>query len=90
MIELTLNSGSFRYEESTIKVSGGLVITSEKAINNVNAQVFNSDVNIGSFDAYKINDGLQYNLHFSDPTTATILINAVSASISAIEEELSE
>lgn len=83
MTKVTLNSGSFQYEEGTVKVSGSLTVN-EKKIQNINGQVDT----LGSFDAYKGGENLQFNLHPVSIDKAAALAEAVQAAVAAVEAKL--
>lgn len=83
MTKITLNSGSFQYEEGTVKVNGSLTVN-EKKIQNINGQV---DA-LGSFDAYKGGENLQFNLHPVSIDKGASLAEAVQAAVAAVEAKL--
>ena len=82
---ITLNRGRYSYEDGDIKVNGDLSINGT-AIQNINGPVNG----LGSFDAYESGDGLEYNIHFTDPSTAATLLSAVQNAVQAVEEKLAE
>ena len=84
---VTLNAGIFQYEAEAVKVTGNLNVDG-KTINNINGQVLDGDVNIGSFDAYRNGESLQFNVHFSDPSVATVLTGAVQSAVEAVKAKL--
>lgn len=86
---VTLNSGNFSYEDAAIKVSGGLNVN-DKAISNINGQVSDGDVSLGSFDAYQMGEGLQFNLHPTSIGVAAALAAAVAGAVEGVEAELAE
>ena len=75
-------NGQFNYEGciGTFNADGN------KTLQNING----NKEGIGSFDAYKMGDGWQYNPHFSDITKAADLIAFMTGAINAIEDELAE
>ena len=83
MVKVTLNSGSFQYEEGTVKVNGSLTVN-EKKIQNINGQVDT----LGSFDAFKNGDDLKFNLHPVSIDKAAALAEAVQAAVVAVEGQL--
>ena len=83
MTKVTLNSGTFQYEEGEIKVNGSLTVN-EKTIQNINGQVDT----LGSFDAYKGGENLQFNLHPVSIDKAAALVEAVQAAVAAVEGQL--
>jgi len=83
MVKVTLNSGSFQYEEGTVKVNGSLTVN-EKKIQNINGQVDT----LGSFDAFKNGEDLKFNLHPISIDKAADLAEAVQAAVAAVEGQL--
>ena len=83
MVKVTLNSGSFQYEEGTVKVNGSLTVN-EKKIQNINGQVDT----LGSFDAFKNGEDLKFNLHPVSIDKAASLVEAVQAAVAAVEGQL--
>ncbi len=83
MTKITLNSGSFQYEEGTVKVNGSLTVN-EKKIQNINGQVDT----LGSFDAFKNGEDLKFNLHPVSIDKAATLAEAVQAAVAAVEGQL--
>ena len=86
--KVTLNQGSYSYEDAAIKVTGNVTLNDKKEIQNINGQVVNGELNIGSFDAFRNGENLQFNVHFSDPAVADTLTGAVSAAVDAVKAEL--
>ena len=83
MTKITLNSGSFQYEEGTVKVNGSLTVN-EKKIQNINGQVDT----LGSFDAFKNGEDLKFNLHPVSIDKGAALVEAVQAAVAAVEAKL--
>ena len=83
MTKITLNSGSFQYEEGTVKVNGSLTVN-EKKIQNINGQVDT----LGSFDAFKNGEDLKFNLHPVSIDKGAALVEAVQAAVAAVEGQL--
>jgi hypothetical protein len=83
MVKVTLNSGSFQYEEGTVKVNGSLTVN-EKKIQNINGQVDT----LGSFDAFKNGEDLKFNLHPVSIDKGASLVEAVQAAVAAVEGQL--
>ena len=83
MTKVTLNSDTFQYEEGTVKVNGSLTVN-EKKIQNINGKVDT----LGSFDAYKGGENLQFNLHPVSIDKAAALVEAVQAAVAAVEGQL--
>lgn len=83
MVKVTLNSGSFQYEEGTVKVNGSLTVN-EKKIQNINGQ---ADT-LGSFDARKGGENLQFTLHPVSIDKGASLVEAVQAAVAAVEGQL--
>lgn len=82
---IILNRGRYSYEDGDIKVNGDLSINGT-TIQNINGQAGN----LGSFDAYESGEGLEYNIHFTDPSKAANLLSAVQSAVQAVEEKLAE
>ncbi|MBQ9660690.1 MAG: hypothetical protein IJV37_05440 [Bacteroidales bacterium] len=83
MTKVTLNSGSFQYEEGAVKSNGDLSVDG-KTINNINGQV----EGLGSFDAYRSGEDLQYNLHPTSIDKGAQLAEAVAAVVAAVVAKL--
>lgn len=81
--KVTLNSGSFSYEEGTVKVNGNLSVDG-KTINNINGKV----EDLGSFDAYLSGEGLAFNLRPVSIDKGAELAEAVQAAVAAVEAKL--
>lgn len=84
---ITLNAGNFAYENEAVKVTGNLNVN-EKVLNNINGQVMDGELNIGSFDAWRNGDQLSFNVHFNDPAVGAALTAAVSAAVEAVQAKL--
>ena len=84
---ITLNQGTFSYENEAVKVSGNLTVDG-KIINNINGQVMSGELSLGSFDAWKNGETLQFNLHPVSISQAAALATAVEAAVEAVEQEL--
>jgi len=89
---VTLTQGSFSYENGTVKVSGGLNINASKLIMEINGPVTENDVQIGSFSANRnmpeSQGDLRYNISFTDPTKAALLIQTAQDAVAAVQNEL--
>lgn len=86
---VTLNSGSFSFENAAIKVVGGLNVN-DKAISNISGQVSDGDTQLGSFDAYRNGENLQFNLHPITIGVAASLAAAVGDAVAGVEAEIAE
>ena len=86
-INVTLNAGSFAYENETIKVTGNLNVDG-KNINNINGQVMSGELSLGSFDAWKNGEDLQFNLHPTSIAVASQMAEAVGAAVEAVKGKL--
>lgn len=75
-------NGQFNYEGCT----GNFNADGNKALQNING----NKEGYGSFDAYRMGEGWNYNPHFSDITKAAELIALMTGSINAVEGELAE
>lgn len=81
-LNATNYQGSFSFDGG----SGSFNTDGNKTLQNING----NKEGIGSFDAYKMGEGFQYNPHFSDVTKAADLISLMTGAISAVEAELAE
>lgn len=81
--KVTLNSGTFQYEEGEIKVHGTLSLDGKNIIS-INGQVDT----LGSFDARKGGENLKFNLHPVSIDKAAALVEAVQAAVAAVEAKL--
>ena len=81
--KVTLNSGSFQYEEGEIKVHGTLSLDGKNIIS-INGQVDT----LGSFEARKGGENLQFTLHPTSIDKASALVEAVQAAVAAVEAKL--
>ena len=84
---VTLNAGNFQYEAEAVKVSGNLNVNG-KDINNINGQVVDGELALGSFDAWKNGEDLQFNLHPSSIAVAGQMAEAVGAAVEAVKAKL--
>ena len=91
---VTLTSGSYSYENESIKASGGLTINPSKVITRMDGPVRENDVQIGSFtaerDTPESQGQLRFTINFIDPTKAVTLLNAVQAAVEAVQDKLDE
>ena len=85
--KITLNSGNFSYEDGATKVTGNLNVN-DKVINNINGQVMSGELSLGSFDAFKNGENLQFNLHPVSIGQAGALATAVEAAVEAVIAKL--
>ena len=81
--KVTLNSGTFQYEEGEIKVHGTLSLDGKNIIS-INGQVDT----LGSFDARKGGENLQFTLHPVSIDKGASLVEAVQAAVAAVEAKL--
>ena len=90
---ITLTSGSYSYENGTIKVSGGLNIDGE-TIMRIDGIVLNNAIQIGSYNANRdepMSQGqLRFNISFTDPSAGTVLLQAVQDAVTAVQNKLQE
>ena len=89
---VTLTSGSYSYENESVKASGNLNINADKLIMSIYGNVTDDGVNIGSFNANRdipeSQGKLNYNVSFSDPTKAMVLIQSAQDAVEAVQDEL--
>lgn len=89
---VTLTSGSYSYENGTIKSNGSLNINQDKLIMYINGPVTYNNAQIGSFSANRdMPEGqgnLQFNITFTDPSKGMILLQAVQDVVAAVQNEL--
>ena len=89
---VTLTSGSYSYENGTIKSNGSLNINQDKLIMNINGPVTDNNAQIGSFSANRdMPEGqgnLQFQITFTDPSKAMTLLQAVQDVVVAVQNEL--
>ena len=89
---VTLTSGSFSYENGTVKANGSLNVNAEKLIISIYGNVTDNDVNIGSFSANRdmpeSQGDLQFNITFKDMTKAALLIQTAQDAVTAVQNEL--
>ena len=89
---VTLTSGSYSYENGTIKSNGSLNINQDKLIMYINGPVTDNNAQIGSFSANRdmpeSQGNLRYNISFDDPTKAMTLLQAVQDVVAAVQNEL--
>jgi len=89
---VTLTQGSFSYENGTVKADGNLNVNAEKLIMSIYGNVLDNSVNIGSFSANRdmpeSRGDLRYNISFTDPTKAALLIQTAQDAVAAVQNEL--
>lgn len=89
---VTLTSGSYSYENGTIKSNGSLNINQDKLIMYINGPVRENDVQIGSFtaerDTPESQGQLRFTLVYTDPTKGATLLQAVQDVVAAVQNEL--
>lgn len=81
-LNATSYNGTFAFDGCI----GNFNADGNKTLNSING----NKEGIGSFDAYRMGEGWQYNPHFTDITKAADLIALMTGSINAVEEELAE
>ena len=91
---VTLTSGSYSYENESIKSNGSLNINQDKLIMYINGPVTDNNAQIGSFSANRdlpeSQGNLQFNISFTDPSKAMVLLQAVQDVVEAVQAELSQ
>ena len=85
--KITLNQGSFSFEDGAVKVTGNLNVN-EKVINNINGQVMSGELSLGSFDAFRNGENLSFNLHPVSIEVAGDLATAVKLGVEAVQAKL--
>lgn len=87
-----LTSGSYSYENESIKSSGSLNINRDKLIMNISGPVTDNNVQIGSFSANRdtpeSQGNLQFQITFTDPTKAVLLLQSVQDTVEAVQNKL--
>lgn len=81
-LNATNYNGRFDYQGTV----GSFNANGQKILQNING----SKEGYGSFEAYRSEEGFEYNPHFSDPTKAADLIATMIAAIEAVQNELNE
>lgn len=91
---ITLTQGSYSYENGTIKSNGSLNINPSRIIMRMEGPVTDDGVRIGSFianrDAPESQGNLQFNISFTDPTKAVLLLQSVQDTVTAVQAKLNE
>ena len=91
---VTLTQGSYSYENGTIKANGGLNINPSKVITRMDGPVRENDVQIGSFvanrDTPESQGNLQFQITFTDPSKAALLLQFVQEAVTAVQAKLNE
>ena len=89
---VTLTKGSYSYQNENIRSNGSLSINPDRAIININGPVTDNGVQIGSFSANRDmpeSEGkLQFQVNFTDPTKAVLLLQSVQEVVAAVQAEL--
>jgi len=91
---VTLTGGSYSHENESTKSSGSLATNPSKVITRMEGPVTDNNVRIGSFvanrDTPESQGNLQFQITFTDPSKAALLLQFVQEAVTAVQAKLNE